>query len=413
MTSTFRGTGCGTQITNQYPLAAFSTTDGAEPVIAPDLYPGLFQGVNGISTGFDAATGLARPLYVDFTHPVNDVFIEGSADSIEHVKVFFNGECLDVDNPTWGLYSFDLSAYPHLTRIEIYPDPNLSPSPVWNVLSFSVPPSLLALSVADDADPASTATASDAAIQESYVEEDQASEAAHVNVTAIRGASQDPENIHVTITRDDGTVVRDAVLGVSGVNAGTLADVSLPVTDTARDFAIVAWDAWDQTGQAGRKEIDVHVASLDVGTMGVVNGHNGSTSWLANDEKNSDGAWLPLNTENNAYQFTGTTPNQDRNENGDGKSTEQGIVSFTDDALLPIQITPSDDATSYSLTFNQNILHIFQYVNHTGMVHSGDVLTVNAPRRYYVEGFAGRAGTFRKHHAKRDRQWSGAVCSTR
>ena len=68
-------------------------------------------------------------------------------------------------------------------------------------------------------------------------------------------------------------------------------------------------------------------------------------------------------------------------------------MSFTDNALLPIQITPSDNATSYSLTFNQNILHIFQYVNHTGMVHSGDVLTVNAPTQSCVEGFAGRAGT--------------------
>ena len=101
----------------------------------------------------------------------------------------------------------------------------------------------------------------------------QASEAAHVNVTAIRGASQNPENIHVTITRDNGS------------------SSATPSSASA----------------ASTRERSPTCRSLS-------------------------------------------------------------------------QITPSDNATSYSLTFNQNILHIFQYVNHTGMVHSGDVLTVNAPR---------------------------------
>ena len=193
-----------------------------------------------------------------------------------------------MDNPTWGLYSFDLSAYPHLTRIEIYPDPNLSPSPVWNVLSFSVPPSLLALSVADNADPASTATASDAAIRSRMSRK-----------IPPRGRPR-KHNRHTRRIPKPREHPRHDYAGQRHRRPQRRprrqrrqrGNARRRVAPCHRHSPRLCHRRVGRLGPdrpAGRKEIDVHVASLDVGTMGVVNGHNGSTSWLANNKKNSDG----------------------------------------------------------------------------------------------------------------------------
>jgi hypothetical protein len=134
---------------------------------------------------------------------------------------------------------------------------------------------------------------------------------------------------------------------------------------------------------------------LDVGTMTVVtgadtvNGANTSQGWLPVSDKDSSGAWLPLNTENNAYKFgpNGDTEIQDRNEPTSGPTA----VSFLDDALLPIRITSKAGINTYSLSFDPSILRVFTNQDRTGVITPGQQLTVNGTATYWIEGIGGFA----------------------
>jgi autotransporter-associated beta strand protein len=307
----------------------------------------------------------------------------------------FNGGSVSDDLPwqqTWHVY-MPPGGWSGLFRVDFArPVENLQFTTGWvdtnagyqfaTVRVYTAASTLLELTVADHGSPTNRATAVDAAIRDLYVAEDE-NRAAHVGVDVLFAPSDAGSDVHLRITRTDGLIVADDYW-----DEFNSPDLSLPVSEQARDFAVMAWLDENHNGQvdAGedKRQVGVHVPALDVGTMDVVNGANTRAGWLAKNQKDTDGAWVPLNTGNNAYQFDGITKKEDRYETN---------VAFYDDALLPIRITPAGNTTSYSLDFNQEILHIFKNNDHTGAMDPGEALTVTKPEIYYVEGFGGGAGT--------------------
>ena len=103
--------------------------------------------------------------------------------------------------------------------------------------------------------------------------------------------------------------------------------------------------------------IEGDVATLDVASMSVVAGANGFTNTagavLSRQQKHSGGAWVPVNTENNAYRFT-PTPKGAIVEGQDRSAPARSFTAnFVDDALLPIYInitTSGVAGVQYSLT---------------------------------------------------------------
>ena len=104
--------------------------------------------------------------------------------------------------------------------------------------------------------------------------------------------------------------------------------------------------------QSAAAAIKSNNATLNVATMDCVNGVNTPGSWLSGLDskdkpiKQSQGAWVPLNTENNGYQFTPNT-NSEIEDKTDGAS----VANFHDNALLPIQIELANNVTKYELKF--------------------------------------------------------------
>ena len=74
------------------------------------------------------------------------------------------------------------------------------------------------------------------------------------------------QEIHVTVKRDDGMIVADQDFS----DPSALNDLVLPVTNTARDFAITAFVDSSGTGQLAsgeaKEEVDVHVYELTIRT---------------------------------------------------------------------------------------------------------------------------------------------------
>jgi hypothetical protein len=123
-------------------------------------------------------------------------------------------------------------------------------------------PVLLELTVGDSNHLGNFTTAIDAAVRELYVDQDQTTHTAEVDVNTLFapmtfGANGVGRNIHVTITRNDNAVFADQYL----YNDNTLSYRSLGVTRQAHDFVIKAWFDENHNGQVdgGEDKREVHV----------------------------------------------------------------------------------------------------------------------------------------------------------
>jgi hypothetical protein len=124
---------------------------------------------------------------------------------------------------------------------------------------------LLELTVADHNSASNSVTAIDAGIRDLYVAEAPSTESAAIDISALfdPDTNDTGEDIHYTIQRSDGLIVDDDDFGSGSAKL----DEVLPVTDTARDYAIIAW--LDENGNGvcdsgeDKRQVYVHVVDLN------------------------------------------------------------------------------------------------------------------------------------------------------
>lgn len=243
-----------------------------------------FSSDTGSITVLTSAKGIGFPitdtgpqdLTIDFATPADNLKFTSGEESIT-LHIYRNGQLIGTETAGGPI---DLSAYSGITQLQISgfysQDQNTgtdsssssSGTPILDDFSFN-PSSLLSLTVASDADSTNHATAIVGNNGKLYIAAD-TSGVATVDVESLFAGSGLNANgsakYRLVVTRSDGMVVVNG--GMTGFNQSS--QITLPVTNTARDFTIDVFADYNGNGQfdAGeeRREVDVHVYSLGIRT---------------------------------------------------------------------------------------------------------------------------------------------------